>query len=56
MYLIDHVRCVGDDIAWMHVTPEGSLNAINPENGTVLNIKISRLFNNIIMYYRMAQF
>jgi GTP-dependent phosphoenolpyruvate carboxykinase len=24
---------VGDDIAWMHVTPDGSLNAINPENG-----------------------
>eukprot|EP00668_Euglena_longa_P038039 GGOE01049004.1.p1 GENE.GGOE01049004.1~~GGOE01049004.1.p1 ORF type:complete len:522 (-),score=182.42 GGOE01049004.1:135-1640(-) len=27
------VRCVGDDIAWMHVGEDGRLYAINPESG-----------------------
>jgi phosphoenolpyruvate carboxykinase (GTP) len=27
------VRCVGDDIAWMHVGPDGRLYGINPEAG-----------------------
>ena len=27
------VRCVGDDIAWMHFDEEGRLRAINPEFG-----------------------
>jgi len=27
------VRCVGDDIAWLHVATDGTLRAINPENG-----------------------
>jgi phosphoenolpyruvate carboxykinase (GTP) len=27
------VRCVGDDIAWLHVANDGTLRAINPENG-----------------------
>jgi phosphoenolpyruvate carboxykinase (GTP) len=27
------VRCVGDDIAWMHVGEDGKLYAINPHNG-----------------------
>lgn len=27
------VRCVGDDIAWLHVGEDGRLFAINPENG-----------------------
>ncbi len=27
------VRCVGDDIAWMHVGPDGMLRAVNPEAG-----------------------
>ncbi|MBA3845439.1 MAG: phosphoenolpyruvate carboxykinase (GTP) [Planctomycetes bacterium] len=27
------VRCVGDDIAWLHVASDGSLRAINPEAG-----------------------
>ncbi len=27
------VECVGDDIAWLHVGPDGRLYAINPESG-----------------------
>ena len=27
------VRCVGDDIAWLHVADDGQLRAINPESG-----------------------
>jgi phosphoenolpyruvate carboxykinase (GTP) len=27
------IFCVGDDIAWMHIGPDGRLWAINPENG-----------------------
>ncbi len=27
------VKCVGDDIAWMHVGEDGRLYAINPESG-----------------------
>src|SRR5688572_16205452 len=27
------VRCVGDDIAWLHVAGDGRLHAINPEAG-----------------------
>ncbi len=27
------VECVGDDIAWLHIGPEGALYAINPEKG-----------------------
>jgi phosphoenolpyruvate carboxykinase (GTP) len=27
------VRCVGDDIAWLHIASDGTLRAINPENG-----------------------
>jgi len=27
------VQCVGDDIAWMHIAPDGRLYAINPEAG-----------------------
>jgi phosphoenolpyruvate carboxykinase (GTP) len=27
------VRCVGDDIAWLHKGPDGRLHGINPENG-----------------------
>ena len=27
------VRCVGDDIAWLHTGPDGQLRGINPESG-----------------------